>query len=188
MTKRRTLLAGAAVIVIVAALVAIWSILVFAKSPQETLDQRVYDVASQLKCPVCQGESVANSPALISQQMRAVIRQQLQAGKSEQQVIQYFRTRYGDRILWSPPQQGFTLLAWLAPPAVLLLGALLVFFVLRGWGRAKRAGTSQDDTNDQTIGEADEEEMAQFEEQFKRELADEDALFAHQGRLDKEAS
>jgi len=184
MTKRRTLLVGLAAVVIVAAVLAIWSITLFAKSPQETLDQRVYDVASQLKCPVCQGESVANSPALISQQMRALIRQQLQSGMTEQQSIQYFRARYGDRILWSPPQQGFTLLAWIAPPAVLLLGALLVFFVLRGWG--KQSGATQENTHND--GEADEDEIAQFEEQFERELAAEDALFARQDRMRKEAS
>lgn len=174
MTKRRTLLAGIAVALVVAALVATWSFMVFAP-PRETLDQRVYDVASQLKCPVCQGESVANSPALISQQMRALIRQQLQAGMSEQQIIQYFRSRYGDRILWSPPQQGFTLLAWVVPPGVLMLGALMVFLVLRGWGKAKKSA--------EVAGKAkieDEEELASFEAQLERELAAEDALFSRQ--------
>lgn len=172
MTKRRRLLAGIAVALVVAALVATWSFVVFAPR-QETLDQRVYDVASQLKCPVCQGESVANSPALISQQMRALIRQQLQAGMSEQQIIQYFRSRYGDRILWSPPQQGFTLLAWVVPPGVLMLGALMVFLVLRGWGKAKKSG--------EVAGKAeveDEVELASFEAQLERELAAEDALFS----------
>ena len=78
-------------------------VLLVAPAP-ESLDQRVHDVASQLKCPVCQGESVADSPSTISQQMRAVIRQHLQQGQSEQQVIQYFVSRYGISILWSPPR------------------------------------------------------------------------------------
>ncbi|HEV2582347.1 MAG TPA: cytochrome c-type biogenesis protein [Ktedonobacteraceae bacterium] len=180
MTRRRTLLAGFAAIVIVALLAAIWWFMLFATPPQETLDQRVYDVASQLKCPVCQGESVANSPALISQQMRALIRQQLQSGMTEQQSIQYFRSRYGDRILWSPPQQGFTLLAWLVPPAVLLLGALLVFFVLRNWGRTRRAAQTR--SSEELV---DQHELEQFQAQYERELAAEDALFARQS---KEAS
>jgi cytochrome c-type biogenesis protein CcmH len=153
--------------------------MLFAAPPQETLDQRVYDVASQLKCPICQGESVANSPALISQQMRALIRHQLQSGMTEQQSIQYFRSRYGDRILWSPPQQGFTLLAWLVPPAVLLLGALLIFFVLRNWGRIKQLGPAQSKANNEPV---DQQELEQFQQEYERELAVEDALFARQSK------
>ena len=174
MKKRRALLAGIAAALVVAALVAIWSFMLFATPPQETLDQRVIDVASQLKCPVCQGESVANSPAEISQQMRALIRRQLHSGMTEQQSIQYFRSRYGDRILWSPPQQGFPLLAWLVPPAVLLLGALAVFLVLRGWGKPKKAGEALE----KAAGEAgDEAELASFEARLAQELAAEDTLF-----------
>lgn len=134
MRKRRSLLLGIAVIAIVG---SIWSYMLITAPPQGTLDQRVHDVASQLKCLVCQGESVADSPATLSQQMRALIRQQLQSGKSEQEVIQYFVSRYGDRILWSPPWQGFTLLAWFVPIGLLLAGVLLLFFILRNWQRVR---------------------------------------------------
>src|SRR5579864_9649129 len=105
------------ILAIIILIAAIWSFITLNAARNETLDQRVHDVASQLKCPVCQGESVADSPSTISQQMRAVIRQQLQSGKSEQEVIQYFVDRYGEQIVWSPPWQGFTLLAWLVPIA-----------------------------------------------------------------------
>src|SRR5438132_5854554 len=130
MKKSRSLLLSLAVAAIVG---SIW-FYVFLITPRlQTLDQRVHDVASQLKCLVCQGESVADSPATLSQQMRALIRQQLQSGKSEQEVIQYFVSRYGDRILWSPPWQGFTLLAWFVPIGLLLAGVRLLFFILRNW-------------------------------------------------------
>src|SRR5438270_13559269 len=130
MKKPRPLLLVIASITILA---AIWSYVLLSQPPQQTLDQRVHDVASQLKCLVCQGESVADSPATLSLQMRDVIRQQLQSGKSEQEVIQYFVSRYGDRILLSTPLQGLTLLAWLVPIALMICGMLLVFFVLRSW-------------------------------------------------------
>src|SRR2546421_10206438 len=103
MKKPRPLLLVIASITILA---AIWSYVLLSQPPQQTLDQRVHDVASQLKCLGCQGESVADSPALLSQQMRSIIRQQLQSGKSEQEVIQYFQGRYGDRILLSPPNRA----------------------------------------------------------------------------------
>src|SRR5258708_16720089 len=116
MKKARSLLLSLAVAAIVG---CIWFYVFLITPRQQTLDQRVHDVASQLKCLVCQGESVADSPATLSQQMRGIIRQQLQSGKSEQEVIQYFQTRYGDAILWSPPRQGFTALAWLVPIVLL---------------------------------------------------------------------
>ena len=126
MRKRRSLLIFLAVAAIVG---AIWSYEFLITPRQQTLDQRVYTVASQLKCLVCQGESVADSPATLSQQMRGIIRQQLQSGKSEQEVIQYFESRYGDRILWSPPWQGFTLLAWNPLYEQITLGVILLLAV-----------------------------------------------------------
>src|SRR5712692_868473 len=141
-----------------AVVLAIWSFVFLTNPPTRTLDQRVQDVASQLKCPICQGESVADSPSLLAKQMRGVIRQQLQSGKSEQQVVQYFVDRYGQQIVWSPPWQGFTLLAWLVPIALLLGGTILLFFVLRSW-RTLSPTSSKDLTDDdaklENIDEAD---------------------------------
>ena len=70
--------------------------------------------------------------------MRVAIREQLQAGRSEQDVIRYFEQRYGDQIVWSPPWQGFSLLAWLVPIAFLLCGIGLVILLLREWRSATR--------------------------------------------------
>src|SRR5258708_2042911 len=123
--------------------------------PPQTLDQEAQDVGSQLKCLVCQGESVADSPALLAQQMRAIIRQQLQSGKSEQDVIQYFQSRYGDRILYAPPQRGFNLLAWLVPIAMLLGGALLLFFVVRDWHKSSRPAAAEEVSDLANLDEAD---------------------------------
>src|SRR5947208_16271061 len=77
MKQRRTLMLTLAVAAIV---VATWSYVFLHNSAQQTLDQRVHDVGAQLKCPICQGESVADSPSQLAQQMRGVIRQQLQSG------------------------------------------------------------------------------------------------------------
>src|SRR5215472_14409029 len=121
------------VLVALAVMAAVWSTLWIVAPGQQTLDARVQRVASQLKCLICQGESVADSPSTLAQQMRASIRQQLQSGRSEQDVIQYFEQRYGDRVVWSPPWQGFSLLAWLVPIAFLLCGIGLIILLLREW-------------------------------------------------------
>ncbi|MDQ2714855.1 MAG: cytochrome c-type biogenesis protein CcmH [Chloroflexota bacterium] len=156
---------------------AIWTSMLLASPQQPTLDQRTEDVASQLKCPICQGESVQDSPSELAQQMRGVIRQQLQSGRSEQQVIQYFVDRYGEQIVWVPRWQGFTLLAWLVPPALLLGGVVLLFFVLRDW-RATVPSLNEDTaSNSLEPGYANESDLADYRAQLEQELAAADPLF-----------
>jgi cytochrome c-type biogenesis protein CcmH len=173
MKKRRSLLLSIGLAAIIA---SIWVYTLLVSPSQQTLDQRVHDVASQLKCLVCQGESVADSPSTLSLQMRAVIRQQLQAGQSEQEVIQYFVSRYGDRILLSPPMQGLNLLAWLVPIALMLGGVILVFLVLRNWQSYADMESNEDESTEAV--HIDEQELATFQQQIERELAAEDPVFS----------
>jgi cytochrome c-type biogenesis protein CcmH len=159
---------------LVALVAAFWSLLALNAATHKTLDQQVYEVGSQLKCPVCQSESVADSPALIAQQMRGVIRQQLQSGRSEQQVTQYFINTYGEQIAWSPPWQGFTLLAWLVPIALVLVGAALLFLTLREWRTSVPVGMDEDE---KVLATIDEPEMERYRLQLEQELAADDPLF-----------
>ena len=175
MKKRHSLLL---VLGIVAIISSIWLYTFLVSPSKQTLDQRVHDVASQLKCLVCQGESVADSPATLSLQMRGVIRQQLQSGKSEQEVIQYFVSRYGDRILLSPPWQGLTLLTWLVPIALMIGGVLLLFVVLRSWQSNSDKEPIEDRAESVNI---DEKELTYYQRQIEQELAAEDPVFSQPG-------
>jgi cytochrome c-type biogenesis protein CcmH len=177
--QRRAQFLVLAVVILIAAL---WSAMYIRAASQKTLDQRVQDVASQLECPICQNESVASSPSTLAQQMRMVIRQQLQSGKSEQEVIQYFAHSYGDQIVGTPPWQGFSLLAWLVPIALLLGGAVLLWFTLRDWtthsslaSAAKSGSLAAEEAASEHIEDA---ELERYRVQLERELAEEDALFA----------
>ena len=177
MRRRRSLFALLAVAAIIG---SIWSYVFLVTPRQQTLDQRVYDVASQLKCLVCQGESVADSPATLSQQMRGIIRQQLQSGKAEQEGLQYFESRYGERILGSPPWQGFTLLAWLVPVALLLGGTVLLCIVLRDWPTRSAKGPAEENEG-AGLEDMDEKDMEYYRQQLEQELAAEDSIFARRG-------
>ena len=170
--QRRPLLITIAIAAIVG---AVWFYVFFSTSPQQTLDQRARDVGEQLKCPVCQGESVADSSSSIAQQMRGIIRQQLREGKSEQQIIQYFQARYGNQIVWSPQWQGFAMMAWLVPMLLVLGGFVLLLFVLRDWHKAVPVGNST--PNEAEIGDIDERELARYRARLERELAEEDPIF-----------
>lgn len=104
-------------------------------SPRLSLDARARAVALQLRCPVCQGESVADSPASQAAAMRAIIRQQLTRGATPAAVKAYFVSKYGTWILLAPPRTGIGALAWLAPPLLLLAGVLLLVLLVVDWRR-----------------------------------------------------
>ena len=165
---------------------AIWSYMSLHNSTQETLDQHVQHIASQLKCPICQGESVAESQSSLAQEMRGVIRQKIQEGESDQQIIQFFSDRYGSQIVWSPPLSGFGVLAWLVPVMLLLTGIGIVAMTLQNW-RAnavmletpKSGSTLRPFTSDEDIDEMNEDEVARYRAQLERELSEDDILFLH---------
>ena len=107
--------------------------------PAAVSEQVVYDVASELRCVVCQNLSVADSPSEMAAQMRAIVRERLAAGDSPAQVRAYFVERYGDWILLAPPRRGFTLLVWVVPYVVALLGIALVAVLVTRWTRRRPA-------------------------------------------------
>lgn len=173
MKRRRPLLLLLALALLVG---AAWLYVWLSAPDRGTLDQRVYDVAAQLKCPVCQNESVADSSVAIAQQMRQVIRQQLQEGRSEQQVLSYFADHYGNGILLTPPQQGFNLLAWLMPGILFLLGLGLVSWVVHDWrAQARPQGAKTSEPTDEAPPL--DPELEGYREQLERELAEDDLLF-----------
>jgi cytochrome c-type biogenesis protein CcmH len=97
----------------------------------DALDNEALQIARLLRCPICQSVSVAESPSELAQQMRYVIRQQLEQGQTRQDILAYFAERYGDSVLLDPPKRGFPLFVWLVPPAVILAGAVVVWRVSR---------------------------------------------------------
>jgi cytochrome c-type biogenesis protein CcmH len=93
--------------------------------------RQMLEIAEKLRCAVCQNESVAESNAELAQDMRRIIAEQLAAGRSETEVIGYFRARYGDFVLMSPPRQGLGAPLWWAPWAILLAAGGGAFIYLR---------------------------------------------------------
>jgi cytochrome c-type biogenesis protein CcmH len=90
-------------------------------------------LASELRCPVCQGLSIGDSPSELAGEMRDVIRDQLKAGKTPDEVRQYFIQKYGEWILLSPEPSGFNILVYAIPVAFLLTGGWIVWRFIRKW-------------------------------------------------------
>jgi cytochrome c-type biogenesis protein CcmH len=106
------------------------------------LEGRVRDIASQLRCPVCQGLSVADSPSELANEMRTLVREQLQQGKTSAEVLDYFAQRYGEWILLAPPKHGFNLVIWVLPFVLLPIGVAAVCLGARRWVRRSAAAES----------------------------------------------
>jgi cytochrome c-type biogenesis protein CcmH len=131
-----------------------------AATGQPVDENTVHQIAVQLRCVVCQNLSVGDSPSETANQMRGLIREQLAAGRTPDEVLTYFVERYGQWILLSPPKQGFNLLVWVVPFAGLALGLVGVALVLRRWARNTRAAPPAPDVEDA------------MRERIRRELAE----------------
>lgn len=93
------------------------------------LEARMVHIAAELRCLVCQNQTVADSHADLAADLRREIRELLERGSTDEQVVQYMTDRYGDFILYRPPLKGSTVVLWVAP-AVLLVGGLLVLVLV----------------------------------------------------------
>lgn len=91
------------------------------------LEKRLTNLASELRCLVCQNETLADSQADLAQDLRAQIREQMKAGKSDKEIVAYLTDRYGEFVLYRPPVKPTTYLLWFGP-FVLLLGGLAFLY------------------------------------------------------------
>ena len=120
-------------VVIAIALVALAAALLFAARPHEvTADERIDQITTELRCPVCQGLSVKDSTSETARQMRDLVAQRVREGKSNADIEAEFRAAYGDWIFLSPPVASWSGLVWLVPIAALGGGLVLVAGRLRG--------------------------------------------------------
>lgn len=94
------------------------------------LEARVDGLAAQLRCLVCQNQSLADSHAGLAIDLKNQVREQLRAGRDEAQVIDYMTQRYGDFVLYKPPWKAKTALLWAGPALLVLLGTLLAWRTL----------------------------------------------------------
>ncbi|MGQ9735327.1 MAG: cytochrome c-type biogenesis protein [Thermaceae bacterium] len=110
-----------------------WLVLLLALLPLQVLAQgdpppdlspEVFEIARSLRCPVCQGESAAESNSGVAQEMRRLIAEMLKEGKRPEEIRRFFVDRYGGWILYEPPKKGVTLWVWVLPLVLLVPLAL----------------------------------------------------------------
>jgi cytochrome c-type biogenesis protein CcmH len=112
----------------------------------EQLNLQTQATTRELRCPVCQGLSVADSPAPMAVDMRTQVRDLLAQGYTEEQIMQYFERSYGSFVRLRPPLRGVSWLVWLAPVAGLIVGAFVLRSVFKHRGPAADAQTASVDS------------------------------------------
>lgn len=106
-------------------------------------DPEVEAIGRELRCPVCQGMPIGESPSETAQAMMKRVRELHAEGKNHQQILDYFVERYGEWVLLRPEARGFRLVVWLLPPVGLLLGLTAIFaYVRRNKGRQAEAAVA----------------------------------------------
>lgn len=131
---------------VVALILCLISAPVWAVQPDEVLDdpvleQRARALSEGLRCPVCRNESIDESNAEISRDLRLLLRERLVAGDSDAEALQFLVDRYGDYILLNPKVEGANIVLWLAAPFMLIVAGGVAFVTIRARGQA----TSPDD-------------------------------------------
>jgi cytochrome c-type biogenesis protein CcmH len=108
-------------------------------------EKRAVTLEQQLRCLVCQNETIAASQADLAKDLRKEIREQIKAGRTDEQIKQYLVDRYGDFVLYDPPLKATTVLLWGGPFALLLGGVLALFvYMRRRRGRVEQSALSDE--------------------------------------------
>ena len=108
----------------------------------DLLEKRARHISKDIRCVVCQNQSIDDSDAPLASDLRVLIRKRLVEGDTDQEVISYLVSRYGDFVLLTPPVKGATLFLWFGPVVFALLGMLgLVLYFRRQKALMKRGGT-----------------------------------------------
>jgi cytochrome c-type biogenesis protein CcmH len=107
------------------------------------LEARARALSKNLRCMVCQNESIDDSEAPLAHDLRVLVRERIKAGNSDQQVLDFLVARYGEFVLLKPPLSWHTVALWGLPPAALLIGALVIIADLR----RRRVGQAAEEGN-----------------------------------------
>ena len=133
---------------------------------EEALQQQAREIYDLIMCPLCAGQTIAQSSNETSSQMRELVLKKLRQGESKEEILQYFESRYGERILAMPNKKGFNLILWILPFILVALAAIVIYFLIRRWSsRVSLKSTAPFDENQlDEYQERLEKELKQFDE------------------------
>ncbi len=135
-------------------------------SQEKTIDDQVNEISNSLLCPVCQGQSVAESNSNLANDMRQVIRKKLQEGQSRDEVVAYFVDTYGETILGAPPAKGVNWILWILPGLAIVFGIFGIGIFLYQAGSNKEEKSIGTEKN---TPQSDSEYLEKIDEELKND-------------------
>jgi cytochrome c-type biogenesis protein CcmH len=119
-------------------------------------------------CPICSGQTIAQSNSGTSTQMRDLVLKKLRQGETKEEILQYFVSRYGERIMTKPNKKGFNLMLWFLPFVFMALAAIVIYLLIRRWSTRVQA---------QTVPRVEEAQLNEYKERLEKELKEFDEGF-----------
>jgi cytochrome c-type biogenesis protein CcmH len=159
--------AGALALLALLALAQALALVPGSEAHAQVSNTEVRRIAGKLQCPVCEGTSVADSPSPVAEAMRDKVRTLLDEGRSEREIMAFFRSVYGDFVLRSPPTTGLASAVWWFPGVAIVAGFGLVYLLV--WRRRRPQGASEAAEQPKELTEA---ELAHYRDRIRRALED----------------
>jgi len=128
---------------------------------EEALQQKAREINNLIMCPLCAGQTIAQSSNETSRQMRDLVLKKLRQGESKEEILQYFESRYGERILAKPNKKGFNLILWVLPFGLVSLAAIVIYFLIRRWSTRVPVAPG---------AHLDEDQLDEYKERLEKEL------------------
>lgn len=130
-------------------------------SEEEALQNTANEIYGLVMCPLCAGQTIGQSSNETSRQMRELVIKKLRQGETKEEILQYFESRYGERIMAKPSKKGFNLILWILPFVCVALAGISIYFLIRRWSaRVQTAPAARFDEN----------ELAEYKERLENEL------------------
>jgi cytochrome c-type biogenesis protein CcmH len=136
---------------------ALWAVQPDEMLSDPALEARARALSKELRCMVCQNESIDDSEAPLAHDLRVLVRERLKDGDSDQQVLDFLVARYGEFVLLKPPLSWHTAALWGLPPVALLVGAIVIFFDIR-----RRRGLAAEIEQKSRLSPAEEAKLAEL--------------------------
>jgi len=128
---------------------------------EEALQKKAREINELIMCPLCAGQTIAQSSNETSSQMRDLVLKKLRQGETKEEILQYFESRYGERILAKPNIKGFNLILWVLPFVSVSLAAIGIYALIRRWSARVPSAPAP---------HVDENRLAEYKERLEKEL------------------
>jgi cytochrome c-type biogenesis protein CcmH len=135
---------------------------------EEALQKAATELNDLIMCPICPGQTIAQSSNETSTQMRDLALKKLRQGETKEEVLQYFESRYGERIMAKPNKKGLNLMLWFLPFLLVALLVIGIYYLIQHWSKRGRV---------ETVTHVDEARLGEYKERLEKELKEFDEGF-----------